>query len=256
MALSATDFLTCIVLPVTYSVGILSPMEEKCFTDHNATYCQTNYIRYDRPATLAEKLVTSLILYLIFSPMCITSALFMSRWYKISFPLKFLSRIRVEISLLILCILLAIHFPLMLLSDTEDKPTIMMISTQMAWNDYPFGVHRPPIQVEEILAISLTFLSTVTSVFAVWKILLTPTVPGNPERCIRKIRGTVRITLMNLGNVVYVGVLLSLVTAKPHSKEHVYLQCVMCALPIPMSAYNPVVYALLTNGVFSRNTRI
>ena len=256
MALSATDFLTCTVLPVSYSVGILRPIEQQCFTDHNVTYCLTDYIHYSRPATLTEKLVTSLILYLIFSPMCITSALCISRWYKISYPLKFLSRIRVEMSLLVLCILLALYFPLMLLSDIEGKPTIMMISTQMAWNDNPFGVDRPPIQVEEILAISLTVVSTVTSVLAVWKILLTPSVPGNPERRTKKVRSTVRITLMNLGNVAYVGVLLSLVTAKSFSRGHVYLQTVMCALPILLSAYNPVVYALLTNGVFSRNRSI
>ena len=97
MALSVVDFLTCIVLPVTFSIGIFRPKERQCFKDHNATFCNDSYYRYKRAAIFSERLVGGVVWSLVLIPMVITSGLSISRWYKISFPFRVLNKKSAEI---------------------------------------------------------------------------------------------------------------------------------------------------------------
>ena len=252
MVLSTTDFLSCIVLPAFFSIGILRPKEEKCFSDFNATFCQTEYIRYYRPASLAEKLVGSLGWFLGYSPLCITSVLSISRWYQISFPLRPLSRAKVELALLVMCIFWLVYFPFIIFNDTEKRPTEIRISLQTVWNSQPFGAQIPNF-ITYICAILPISVSTIISALTVWKIMNSGGVRGNHEPGMRKVRGTVKILLLNLGNMSNIGALLIIALAGWRQASDLGRFTITSFMPIVLSAYNPIVYTLLTNGVFRRN---
>ena len=255
MALSATDFLSSIVLSTFFSVGILSPKDKQCFTIHNATFCETEYIRYYRPATLVEKLVGSLAWYLGYSPLCITSVLSISRWYQISFPLRPLNRRKVEVALLVMCLFWIVYFPVIIFNDTEKTPTQIRIAIQTVWNARPFGAEIPNF-VTYIFGNIPVSVSTITSALTVWKIVESGRVPGNHEPRVRKVRSTVKILLLNLGNISYIATLLILALAGWSQTSNLGRFTTISVMPIVLSMYNPIVYTLLTNGVFRRNNSV
>ena len=259
MALSTTDLFCSIVLPITLSVGISRPKEEQCMKDFNITFCQTDYYKYNRTATITEKAVGGVVWYLIYSPLTITSVLAMSRWYQISYPLRVLNRTAVEIFLAALCLFQAIYFPLMLLNDPPGRPTQMQMNTQVVWNTTPLRLDHP-VPIEGYQALLLITLSIVASVMTIWNIVHSQTVPGNEEihaQRLRKVRSTVKITLLNAGSIVNAGTVMAVLLIHPTKHNFRILQSVVFSiLPIFTSAYNPVIYTVLTKGILKNNSRV
>ena len=256
MALSTTDFLSCIVLPLTFCIGILRPKEEQCSQDHNVTFCQTDYYKYNRTATITEKAVGSVAWYLIFSPLSITSVLAMSRWYQISYPLRVLSRTAVEITLAVLLLLQAIYFLAMVFSDSPEKPTVLKINIQTVWNSNGLRAKTHYFLMEGIQSLLLTSLSTVASVFTVWNVVNSQAVSGDLEISARRIKSTIKIALLNVGNVVYIGIVIFMTCINPNSRQFLFLQTVSFCIPILQSTYNPVIYTVLSRGILNNNSRV
>ena len=257
MALSTTDFLTCIVVPITFCIGILSPKEEQCYKDHNITFCQTDYYKYNRAATMTEKVVGSVTYSFIFNPLSITSVLAMSRWYQISYPLRPLNRTAIEMFLAVLCIFHAIYFPWMILSDSPEHPTAMRMNIQAVWHETSwYGEGSHPVPIEGCVAMMLICLSTIASSLTVWNVLNSQEVSGNLEIRARKIRSANKILLLNVGNAVSTGVLLGVVMEDNDSEQFLILQSVVVTLPVLLSTYNPVIYSVLTVGILDKNFRV
>ena len=260
MALCTTDFLCCIVLPITLSVGILRRKETHCFQQHNITFCQEHYYHYNRTATTVEKAVGSVTWYLVFSPQSITCVLAMSRWYQISYPLRVLNRTAVEMSLAVLCSLQAAYFPFMLFHDSPKGDTQMKINIQSVWNTTPLGKILSSVPIEGCVALLLISLSIIASSLTIWNIVHSHDVPGNTEdnaRRLRKLRSTVKITLLNAGSVVYGGTVTAVLLTDPESQTFRILQSVVFSvLPIVVSTYDPIIYTVLTKGTLSYNSRV
>jgi hypothetical protein len=256
LTLSTTDFLTSVFLSTTYSVGILRPKEEQCYEQRSTSHCDTRYHEYIRKATISEKVVGSISLYLIFSPFSITSVLAISRWYQISFPFRDLHKSAVEVFLAVLCLLQASHFSLMLFTDTNDDPTIIKVSTQVVWNDKPYRSAEYLPKIEGYLVIFLCCLSTVASGITIRNILRSNTVAVNLDVHERKIRSTVKITLLNIGNLVYISGVLAYVFSDPQSHDTLILESFLMFVPIVQSTYNPVIYTALTRDFFKKNARV
>ena len=257
MALSATDFISCVVLPIVLSQRILQPKEEQCIEEHNITFCRTDYDKYRRTATITEKAVGSVEWYLTFSPVSITSVLAISRWYQISYPLRILSRTGVEIFLAALCLFQAIYFHSIFLNDSQERPTLMMMSILTVWNDPPSVIGRKFYPVEHVLALSQSIPSIIASVLTIWNITHSQCELGNLEIRARRMRSTKKFTLLNAGSAAYIGALVLLSAFTPNSQERLILdRLVVCFLPILVSTYNPVIYTMLTESVISNSARV
>ena len=102
-------------------------------------------------------------------------------------------------------------------------------------------------------------LSVTASLLTIWSIIKSQNVPGNLEHNARRIRSTKKVTLLNAGNVAYMGTLAVLAMFDPYSLEKSILllhRLSTCFLPILLSTYNPVIYTVLTKGIFNKNSRV
>ena len=248
IALSTTDFITSLVMSTIFSAGILSPKEEKCFKDHNITFCQNSYYRYNRTATAAEKGVGSLGWSLGFIPLVIAVVLSVTRWYQISFPFRSLKKRTVRIALTAAISTSVIYMVWIMFTNTSEK--VMSMSMQLtrvssAGNQYRFG-----ISLTGIIALILIFVSNTASVLTIWNIVKSETFQRSGEMRARKIRGAVRILLLNAGNVVWAGLLVTRSLTNKQSEANVILQMATSILPTILSSYNAIIYVGLTKGIF------
>ena len=253
LGLSMTDFLSCVVIPVNFTVGLLRPKEVQCKIDHNATFCQTRYYEYYRSASLSEKIVGCFVWYLMFNPYNITCALAICRWYQVSFPLRQLNR---KIALFILAafsVLVAIYLSVKLLS--EPSAMVVAIQTVISFSNL-ITIDRSVLQLEDILVILLTFTAILASVLTGIQILKPEGLQDNRERRARKIKCTIKIGLLNLGNIVFIAVLLSLSFTREGTIENLRLQTTSCLISTVQSTFNPAVYILLTNGALNTVARV
>ena len=253
MALSVTDFITCIVLPTTFSIGILRPKEEYCQEKHNIAFCENEYIKYERPATLTEKAMGSITWYLMISPLVITSALAICRWYQIKYPLRSFSRTAVEVSTAASCFLIGAYYTLLLFLDTPKQRTMMMINIQNAWNDVPFGVQVLDLLFDVASPIFMTTLPIIASSLTIQSIVKSKKFPGSAEIQRRRKIGTIKIAFLNVGNVVIAGLLL-IISFIP--MPDFFNTVVSCFVPILVSTYNPAIYTVLTKGIVTINSRV
>jgi hypothetical protein len=206
---------------------------------------------------MSEKVVGSITWYLIFSPMNITSVLAISRWYQISFPFRNLNKTAVEVFLAVLCILEASYFSLLLFTDTKEDPVLMKINTQTVWNDKPFGsAALVSHKVEGIIVIFLSCLSMIASGITIRNIMRANAISANLDVQERKTKSTVKITLLNLGNLVYISAVLFYLLIDPRSQYALTVQTFMMCIPFVQSTYNPVIYTGLTRNIFKKNFRV
>ena len=251
LILSTTDFFSSIVIPVNFTAGILLPKEEECPIQYNATFCQTRYYEYRRTATFFEKVVSCCVWYLTFSPSVITCALAICRWYQICFPLRHLNRKIVVFLLAAFCLLFGFYLFVKMIFHSAQ----MVIAIQTAISFFKLSSsERSEFQFEDILLIVLASTAILASILTVVNILKSQV--GNQERRERKIKSTIKIGLLNLGNIVFIAVLMSLSLTKENTIEHTRLQTTSCLFAVVQSAFNPVVYILLTHGAFTRVARV
>ena len=250
MALSVTDFISSIVMSITIITGILAPVEDQCIIDHNSTFCHTQYYKYNRTATTTEKAVGGVIWSLVFIPMIITATQAIARWYQITYPLRNLNRKAVEIILALSCLTWLIVSQRFLFHDSPNNPVVFkMIMQTVTYHsiDTIFGYF--PL----ILVFCITSTSTTASAITVRNIVKSEDVQGDQQTRRRKLRSSMKIALMNAGNLgwEFVAVARFLSGEKGLYVVQSFLSCLSTA----MSAYNPVVYILLTDRII-HNSRV
>ena len=243
LALSSTDFLSCIILSTSFSFSILQPKEDSCWLEHNDTFCQEEYFKYTRTATLTEKAVGSVKWYLILTPFLITSVLAISRWYQIRFPLRPIRRAAVEVITASSCFFCAIYFSVNLFSDSPDNPTKMVMEVQSAYRFSDSGTI-----VACVVMLLLVFSTTAASILSIWRILGSPMISGSGNQPSRRLRSTLKITAMHAGSVFFMNFFVYMLVDGP-GKYRLTDTIALCFLPIILSLYNPIIYCALTNGL-------
>ncbi|KAL5249116.1 hypothetical protein ACHWQZ_G018075 [Mnemiopsis leidyi] len=216
MTLSATDFVASIYQSTLLSMGILSPKEEQCVEDHNATFCQKNYYEYSRAATTTEKALGSIAWSLGSIPIVITAVLSLTRWYQITFPLKLLTKRTVGTSLIaFITAVVAYMFCTMFNDASGTVMTMTMQTTKMSAKGDKIYYYVPVVAI-----LIFTWASNIASISTVWTIVKSPVIQGNVEIHARKTRSAIRIVLLNAGNVVWSGLLFSIPLTNSESKAH------------------------------------
>ena len=72
LALSTVDFVTSVVMGCVATAQFSTPKEEQCVVDHNDTFCNNEYYKYNRTASVTEKTLGGVLWSLTFIPMAIT----------------------------------------------------------------------------------------------------------------------------------------------------------------------------------------
>ena len=236
MALAATDFLSSVAMSINLTLGITASKEEQCFIDHNATFCQTNYYRYYRTATVTEKAVGGVVWSLAFIPLIITAVLAVSRWYQISHPLRPLSRNAIKIILVLCCLLLVGSFHRYLFIEPTKNPIVFKMNIQAFAYLRKSGVLE---NLTEILAVLISFISSLASAITVWNIFKSPAVPGNEQIRSRRIKSSLKIALLNIGNLSCGGAVIPKLFTVYESDEYYIFQTTVCLLPLFLSTSIP-----------------
>ena len=250
LALSSTDFLSCIILTASYSFTILQPKEDSCWLEHSDTFCNEEYYKYKRAATLTERAVGSVKWCLMCSPFVLISVLAIARWYQIRFPLRPVRRTTIEAATASFCFFYAIFDAIELLFDSPDEQAIMITAIQ---NVYIFEV--PGVEgffnIVQMVCALLTLLSAnVASILSIWALLGSPSVSGARQQQSRRRRSSLKIVAMNAGSVMMTDCIIYMIVDGPETYR--LLDTVaLCFLPIFLSVYNPIVYCILTDGLLS-----
>ena len=249
MALATTDFLTSVVMTISYSIVILKPKEDSC-VKNNQTICEDEYYLYARPATVTENVVSSFLWYLLFSPIILTSVLATGRWYQIKYPLRVLKRNLIETVTAVLCLLIMVYyFGSRVYESSESR---MVISIQKAVNPAPFGFKSLEL-LDSILGIILSLTATVASVSTIRDIVKTSRIPRTTEQPGRRLKSAIKIALLNAGSTVQMLLIIGRIIMVEQDMDRTFLfatfhTILTSFLPILMSSYNPIVYVLLSNG--------
>ena len=265
MALSMTDFISSIFHSVTFSIRIQQPKEDNWKEEMSlATSSRKEYLRYKRPATLKEKAVGSVTWCLIVCPVIITSSLTICRWYQITYPLRPCSRTKVRVLTAVFCFLFGTYYTMSLFLDSPEEPTRMMINMQSAYSKTPFGLEELTLFVDLIFATFMSSLPSVASVLTIWSVIRSEKVTGSSEKREKhsKIVSAIKIALLNVGNVLFVGFLIGTAATSKYRSEvddhnhNLLMTLAACFIPILVSTYNPVIYTLLTRGILTINSRV
>ena len=251
LVLSASDFTSSVVITGSFSAGIAAPKEEQCTVDHNATFCHTEYYKYNRTATITEKAVGGVMWSLVFIPMATAVVLALSRWYQISYPLRPFNKNVVEIILGICCLLLFVNFQRMGFNRSSINPIVLRMNAQTISFKRASVIDYLP----HLLAILFVFISSLASVITVWNIFKSPAVQGNEQIRSRRIKGALKIALLNAGNLLWGAFVISRLFVVYRSDQYYILQTILSFLPLLLSTYNPVLYMLLTNRALKNNSR-
>ena len=253
MALSATDFISSIVLTTFVSSGVLAPIEEQCKADHNSTFCNTEYYKYIRTATATEKACSGLMWTLAYIPMIIVATQAIARWYQITYPLRNLNKTAVEIALGVSCLTWTIFSHRFLFHDSSTNPAVFKIAMQAVSHIY---LNTTMAYFPLILVISLTSISTIASAFTVRNIVKYDNLSENQQARRRKLRSSMKIAVMNAGNLGWEIVAIARFSLNKENDKTLYiLQSLLTFLSIAQSTYNPVVYFFLTDRIL-HNSRI
>ena len=248
MALAATDFISSVYLTTLSSMSILAPKEELCVEYFNKTFCQTEYYRYQRPATVEEKVHSSVGHFFAFLPHTITAVLSISRWYQVTYPLRRLSRNAVKIVQITLGVFLAVYIPTVMFNDSPGDPKLMAIyrQTVTSWNKS--NLYQRYILPSIVFLLTAT--ATIASVLSVRKIFKSRDVAGDDLVRVRRLKSALKIVLLNVGNILNIALSMGLLLTNPGSFANMVLYSLITCFPIVQSSYNPIVYSILTTGVF------
>ena len=253
LVLSATDFVSSILMSTTASIGILSPKEEQCIRDHNETFCQTDYYNYNRTAKPVEKGLGGVMWALVFIPMLTAATLAIARWYQISFPLNFFNRKMVEIALAVSCLCFLIYFQRFSLVDPPNNPVVLKMNLQIITY---FRVDKFVDKLPVFLGLLFSSISNIASVLTVWKIVKSKTIQRNEQIRANRTKSTIKIAILNAGNIIWSGLVLFRLFTGYESNLIKISQTVLAIQPILQSTYNPIVYVLLTDKILKNSARV
>ena len=250
MVLSATDFVSSLVMTIAFGLSIAAPIEKQCTIDHNLTFCQTSYFKYNRTATIIEKAVGGVMWSLGFIPIIIAAVQAITRWYQISYPLRVLSRKTVELMLAILCLIFVTYCQRFYVRDSQENPAVFKMNMQIV--SYYFLLSIEGI-LPFILLIGLTSISSIASTCTVWNIAKSDNVAGNGQRRRNKMKSSQKIALMNAGALVWDIIVIARVSTDVTSDISLIIQSLLTFLPLLLSTYNPVIYVLLTDRLLNNS---
>ena len=253
LALSSTDFLSCIILSTTFSFTILQPKEDSCWLEHNDTFCQEEYFKYIRKATLTEKAVGSVKWYLISTQFLITSVLAIARWYQIRFPLQPINKQAIEGTIASLFLFYAVFYPVKIFNDSPEAQTKMVIELQ---NVYIFGLRKAKFSsvLQYTIVLLLLLSSNVASIWSICTILRSPQLSGSASQRSRRLRSTLKIAALNASSVLMIGYFVFMLVDGP-GDYRLLDTAALCFLPILLSVYNPIMYSILTDGLLSNKVQ-
>ena len=263
LALSATDFLSSVFLTSFFCYGILQPREESCHAyfklKFNSTACETAYYFYTRPSTIWEKVLSIIAWELFFTPTILITAIALSRWYTIRYPLRNLNKNMVKIITAAMCLFLLTFYIVTLVFD-DEKRTGKSMMIQMAFNPAPFGI-RPLESFGENVGLIMTVSATVASFLIIHHISTNTKVPRSNRKAEKRRRSAIKVALLNAGStlcmVFAIGrVIIMKAELKFRYSTAVYHTTLINFLPIILSSYNSLVYVLLTHKDIFHKTQI
>ena len=246
MALSAVDFLSSIALATMFSYAILPPKEDQCIKELSPTYCQTQYYKYYRPASVREKAMACIGWSLTMISMSTTSALAISRWFQISHPLRIYSVRSVDTPVAGSGVLIALVKTGAIFIETPEKPTVFKVNMQGASSVANKGFLGYVILA---LAVFMSSFSAAASLFTVLKLVKSEIVPGYERKRSRRIRSSLKVLLLNIGNVIWIGVMTVRLFIDRKSDTYLALQSLTSFLSLLQSSYNPVIYISLSRNI-------
>ena len=251
LALSATDFVSSIVLTSFFSYGILQPKEDSCRNNPNFN-CENAYYAYYRPAEMWEKLISTTVWWLYFTPCLLTTVNALSRWYKIRYPFRRLPRNKVEMLTVAICLIILSYYAVTTIHDPDPRyKTNLKMITQLAWNEYPLGIAGIE-WVDEILGMMMTIPATAASVMTIHRVFNSSEVPRSNEQPGKRKRSAVKVALQSAGSTLAMtlvtGRVLILNRNVPRTFLHLlYHNVLVNFLPILTSCYNSVVYVVCSD---------
>ena len=260
LALSATDFLTGTVLTSFYSYGILQPREESCQhqANFNRSICENAYYRYLRPATTWEKVMSTIVWWLYFTPCWLTAVISMSRWFTIKYPLRNLSRNKVETITGSVSFIMMTHFATTIIYDPNPMyKTKKNMITQLAWNASPFGIKEIG-WVIDIFGLITTIPATVASILTIHQVWKSSRVPGSNVRSGKRLKSAIKVALLAAGSMLAMSLATGRLFMKREGSERTFIyyfyhNFLMIFLPILTSNYDSMVYVLCSReSIFRR----
>ena len=107
-----------------------------------------------------------------------------------------------------------------------------------------------------LLVLIFTSISNITSGLTVWRLIKSRTIQGNEQIRANRTKSTIKITILNAANTLWIGLVIFRMFTDNKSKNIYTIQTVMGMHSIIQSAYNPVVFVLLTENVLSSLSRV
>ena len=263
LALSATDFVSSIVLTSFFSYGILQPKEVSCLSDprFNQSICENAYYAYYRPAKVWEKVMSILIWWLFFTPASLTTMISLSRWYSIKYPFRTLNRNKIEVLTAVFQFLILAYYSVFIMNKSPQTKTLMLMSIQLAFNSASFG-HLDFELIDETVGLTATILATVASIMTIHHVSRTSEVPRSNEQPGKRLRSAVKVALLNAGSTLLMLLTMGRVIMNQQNLRKTYLFQVyhtifVNVLPVFISSYNAVVYVLFSrSSIFNRGQNI
>ena len=97
----------------------------------------------------------------------------------------------------------------------------------------------------------MSSFSAAASLLTVLKLVKSETVPGDERKRTRRIRSSLKVLLLNIGNVIWIGVMSVRLFIDRKSDTYLALQSLTSFLSLLQSSYNPVIYISLTRSILS-----
>ncbi|KAL5270039.1 hypothetical protein ACHWQZ_G003501 [Mnemiopsis leidyi] len=257
--LSATDFLTCLVLPLNSMIKIGVQEPPKCTAVEGEGYvCST-----ETNPTTGDRLLGALILTLSVAPSSCTAALAITRFITIRFPFRTL---RVRYALAAVCLYLVYSLAVNTVV-TLDKYAIYRHSLNMVTN--PFYLNRtfsaPSNDIRVLLLciwplILCQTLSIIASGFTVVHLFQTSKCSEDTPSLINNKKVSLKILVTNLSGIVLtvaagISAHIQIDNARdrlPEKRDEVLDISTMVMVPVFLSCLNPIIFILFTPNVLTQ----
>ena len=95
----------------------------------------------------------------------------------------------------------------------------------------------------------MSSFSAAASLLTVLKLVESEIVPGYEGKRSRRIRSSLKVLLLNIGNVIWIGVMSVRLFIDRKSDTYLALQSVTSFLSLLQSSYNPVIYISLSRNI-------
>ena len=259
--LSATDFITCLIMPINSMVKIAAKEPPKCTQVEGRGYiCSTNI----NPGP-GERFLGAFILTLAVAPSCFTAVLAITRFITIRFPFR---TMKVRYALIFVGVYLVYTLAVNSIV-TLDKFAIYRASLSMVTN--PFYLNRTfsaPSNDIRVLILCIwplllsQILSIIASGFTVVHLFQTTKCSEDSPSQINSKKVSLKILVTNVSGIVLTAA--ACVSAKiqidnagdrlPDKSDEVLEFTTMVIVPVFLSCLNPVIFILFTPNVLKQFT--